>query len=113
LKLWLTRLCEFSAPTTTNIRTRPTVDVGDNGFELKLALIKIVQASQFVGRHMKMRVPISNTFWRSAALSPSRELPETPYYFASSHSHSWGWQNNGSTPIKIEILHGITAPLPS
>ena len=24
-------LCEFSAPTTANIRTGPTVDVGDNG----------------------------------------------------------------------------------
>ena len=54
-------LCEFSAPTITNIRTRPTVNVGDNGFELKPALINMVQASQFYGRHMKMRVHISNT----------------------------------------------------
>ena len=38
-------LREFSAPTTANIRTRPTVNVGDNGFELKLALINMVQAS--------------------------------------------------------------------
>jgi hypothetical protein len=28
-------LCEFSAPTTTNIRTGQETDVGDNGFELK------------------------------------------------------------------------------
>ena len=35
-------LREFSAPTTTNIRTGPTVNVGDNGFELKLALINMV-----------------------------------------------------------------------
>ena len=36
-------LHEFSAPTTANICTRPTVDVGDNGFELK-PLINMVQA---------------------------------------------------------------------
>ena len=38
-------LHEFSAPTTTNIRTGPKVNVGDNGFELKPALINMVQAS--------------------------------------------------------------------
>jgi hypothetical protein len=38
-------LCEFSTPTTANICTRPAVDVGDNGFELKPALINMVQAS--------------------------------------------------------------------
>jgi hypothetical protein len=38
-------LHEFTAPTIANIRTRPTVDVGDNGFELKRALINMVQAS--------------------------------------------------------------------
>jgi hypothetical protein len=38
-------LCEFSAPTTTNIRTGPEVNVGDNGFEIKLALITMVQAN--------------------------------------------------------------------
>ena len=32
-------LHEFSAPTTANIRTGPTVNIGDNGFELKPALI--------------------------------------------------------------------------
>ena len=41
-------LHEFSAPTTTNIQTGPTVNVGDNGFELKPALINMVKASQFV-----------------------------------------------------------------
>jgi hypothetical protein len=37
-------LCEFSTPTTANIRTEPAVNVGDNGFELKSALISMVQA---------------------------------------------------------------------
>jgi hypothetical protein len=35
---------EFSAPTTANIRTRPEVNIGDNGFELKPAVINMVQA---------------------------------------------------------------------
>jgi hypothetical protein len=38
-------LYEFSAPTTANIRTRPTINVGDEGFELKPALINMVQAN--------------------------------------------------------------------
>ena len=37
-------LCEFFAPTTTNIHTGPTVNVGDNGFKLKPTLINMVQA---------------------------------------------------------------------
>ena len=38
-------LNEFSAPTTANICTRPTVNVGD-----KPAIINMVQASQFCGK---------------------------------------------------------------
>ena len=62
-------LREFSAPTTTNIRTGPTVNVGDNGFKLKLALINMVQASQFCGTthedasaHLQHFLEICNTF---------------------------------------------------
>jgi hypothetical protein len=40
-------LREFSAPTTANIHIGPESNVGDNGFELKPALINMVQASQF------------------------------------------------------------------
>ena len=43
-------LHEFSAPTTANIRTGPAINIGDNAFELKLALINMVQASQFCGK---------------------------------------------------------------
>ena len=38
-------LREFSAPTTANIRIGPIIYVGDNGFELKAALINMVQAN--------------------------------------------------------------------
>ena len=38
-------LREFSTLTTANIRTGPKTNVGDNGFELKPALINMVQAN--------------------------------------------------------------------
>ena len=47
-------LCEFSAPTTTNIRARPIVNVGES-------VATWCKQASFVGRHMKMRVHISNT----------------------------------------------------
>ena len=66
-------LHEFSAPTTANIRTRLTVNVGDNGFELKPALINMVQASQFYGKahedasaHIQHFLEIYNTFTASS-----------------------------------------------
>ena len=62
-------LHEFSTPTTANIRTRPNINVGDNGFNLKPALINMVQASQFCGKahedvsaHLQHLLEIYNTF---------------------------------------------------
>jgi hypothetical protein len=62
-------LCEFSAPTTTNIRTGPAVNVRENGFELKPALITMVQASQFCEKthedasaHLQHFLEIYSTF---------------------------------------------------
>ena len=62
-------LREFSAPTTANIRTGPQVDVGDKAFELKPALINMVQASQFCGKahedasaHLQHFLEICSTF---------------------------------------------------
>jgi hypothetical protein len=46
-------LHEFSAPTIANIRTRPEVNVRYNGFDLKPALITMVQANQFCGKAHK------------------------------------------------------------
>jgi hypothetical protein len=42
-------LHEFSTPTTANIQTGPAADIEQN-FELKPALINMVQASQFCGK---------------------------------------------------------------
>jgi hypothetical protein len=62
-------LHEFSAPTTVNIRTGPTVNVGEDGFELKPALINMVQANQFCGKahedasaHLQHFLEICSTF---------------------------------------------------
>jgi hypothetical protein len=62
-------LREFSAPTTENIRTGPQVNVGEDGFELKPALITLVQASQFCGKahedasaHLQYFLEICSTF---------------------------------------------------
>jgi len=62
-------LREYSAPTTANIRTGPTVDVGDKAFELKPALINMVQSNQFCGKahedanaHLQNFLEICGTF---------------------------------------------------
>jgi hypothetical protein len=62
-------LREFSAPTTANIRTGPAVHVGEEGFELKPALINMVQANQFCGKahedasaHLQHFLEICSTF---------------------------------------------------
>jgi hypothetical protein len=65
-------LREYSAPTLDNIRTGPTIAVGDAAFELKPALISMVQASQFCG---KAHEEPTNTFkisWRYVAHSQSK-----------------------------------------
>ena len=106
-------LHEFSAPSAANIRTRPTVNIGDNVFELRPALFNMVQANQFCGKahedasvHLQHFLEICSTFTIKGVL-------RMPYYFASSHFHFWGRQSNGSTPTKIETLHGKYDPLPS
>jgi hypothetical protein len=62
-------LREFSVLTTANIRTRPAINVGDNGFELKPALINMVQANQFCRKahkdasaHLQHFLEICSTF---------------------------------------------------
>jgi hypothetical protein len=43
-------LCEFIVPSTTNIRTRPTLNTNNLEFELKPSLINMVQATPFSGK---------------------------------------------------------------
>jgi hypothetical protein len=53
---------EFSAPSNINVPTGPTTTVGDGNFELKPALINMMQAN-----------PFSSTFWRCVGLLLSVE----------------------------------------
>jgi hypothetical protein len=60
---------EFSAPSNTNVPTRPTTMVGDGNFELKLALINMVQANLFSGKpnedtdaHLQHFLEVCRTF---------------------------------------------------
>jgi len=62
-------LREFSAPIIANIWTGPAVNTGENGFELKPALITMIQASQFCGKahedasaHLQHFLEICSTF---------------------------------------------------
>jgi hypothetical protein len=63
---------EFSAPTNTNVPTRLTTMVGDGNFELKPALINMVQANLFYGKPNE-DAHVSSTFWRCVGLSLSVE----------------------------------------
>jgi hypothetical protein len=80
-------LHEFSPPTTTNIHTRLEVNVRDNGFELKPALITMVQANQFCGKahedasaHLQHFLKICSTF-------TIKEYLEMLFYSAFSYFH--------------------------
>src|SRR6187551_1233531 len=60
---------EFSAPSSENVRVGPAPPVGDGNFELKPALINMVQASPFCGKphedanaHLQHFLEICNTF---------------------------------------------------
>ena len=61
-------LREFSAPSTENIRTRPTLKTNNLEFELKPSLINMVQATPFSGKthedasaHLQNFLEISST----------------------------------------------------
>ena len=103
---------EFSAPTTTNIRTRPNVNVGDDGFELKLALINIMQASQFCGKahedasaHLQHFLEICSTFTIKGVtkdaillcLFPFSLLGKAKQWFYTNKDRNTTWGNCSTT----------------
>jgi hypothetical protein len=60
---------DFSAPSVANVATEPNVNNGDTNFELKPALITMVQASPFCGKaheddnaHLQHFLEICSTF---------------------------------------------------
>jgi hypothetical protein len=110
LNPWLT--IEFSAPTTSNIRIGLEVNVGDNGFELKPALINMVQASQFCGKahedasaHLQHFLEICGTFTIKRVTKDAILLRLFPFSLLEK-AKQWFYANK-------ETPHGITVPLPS
>jgi hypothetical protein len=62
-------ICDFSAPSATNVATRPNVINGDANFELKPVSITMVQGSPFCGKdhkdanaHLQHLLEICSTF---------------------------------------------------
>jgi hypothetical protein len=101
-------LREFFAPTTANICTRPVIDIGDNAFEVKLALINMVQASQFCGKahedaraHLQHFLEICSTFTikgvtRDAillCLFPFSLLGKEKQWFYANKDNNTTWAN--------------------
>ena len=105
-------LHEFFAPTMANIRTGPTVNVGDNGFELKPALINMVQANQFCGKahkyvsaHLPHFLEICSTFTikgvsKDAILLhpfPFSLLGKTKQWFYANKDRNTTWEQCSTT----------------
>ena len=101
-------LREFSAPTIANIHTGPTVNVGDNGFELKPALINMVQANQFCGKahedtsaHLQYFLEICSTFTIKGVtkdaillrLFPFSLLGKAKHWFYTNKDRNTTWDN--------------------
>ena len=105
-------LREFSAPITANIRTGLTINVGDNGYELKPALINMVQASQFCGKahedasaHLQHFLKICSTFTIKGVtqdaillcLFPFSLLGKAKQWFYANKDRNTTWDNCSTT----------------
>ena len=101
-------LREFSAPTMANIHTGPAVNVGDNSFELKPALINMVQASKFCGKahedasaHLEHFLEICSTFTIKGVtgdaillhLFPFSLLGKAKQWFYANKDRNTTWDN--------------------
>ena len=101
-------LHEFSAPTIANIRTEPNVNVGDNGFELKPALINMVQHIMFCGKahedvsaHIQHFLEICSTFTIKGVtqdatllrLFPFSHLGKAKQWFYANKDRNTTWDN--------------------
>ena len=79
-------LHEFSAPSTENIRTGPTLQTNNLEFELKPSLINMVQATPFSGKaHEDASAHLQN-FQEISSTITSRTSLKTLYYSACFHS---------------------------
>jgi hypothetical protein len=104
-------LRELAAPTTANIRIGPVVNVGEEGFELKPALINMVQANQFCGKahedasaHLQHFLEICSTFTIKGVERDAILLRLFPFSLLA-RVKQWFYAYREKT------LHGISAPL--
>jgi hypothetical protein len=111
-------LHKFSASTTSNIRTGLEINIGDNGFELKPALINMVQASQFCGKahedasaHLQHFLEICSTFTIKGVskdaillcLFPFSLLGKAKQWFYANKDRNITW-NNCSTAFLAKFF---------
>jgi hypothetical protein len=92
-------LREYSAPTSDNIRTGPTVVVGNAAFELRPTMINMVQASQFCGKahedankHHQHFLEICSTFTIKDVPSDAVLLRLLPFSFLG-RAKQWFYSN--------------------
>jgi hypothetical protein len=78
---------EFSAPSNTNVPTKPTTTVGYGNFELKLALINMVQANLFSGKpnehanaHLQHFLEVCRTFTIRGVMDDAIRLRLFPFF---------------------------------
>ena len=105
-------LCEFSAPSAANMCTRPTINIGDNAFELRPALINMVQANQFCGKanedasaHLQHFLEFSSTFTINGVtqnaillrLFPFSLLGKEKQWFYANKDRNTTWDNCSTT----------------
>lgn len=70
------KLCEFSTPTVENIRTRPTLSIDDQEFELKPSLINMVQAISFSGKSYEDASVHLQNFLEVATTITIKDIPD-------------------------------------
>jgi hypothetical protein len=95
-------LREYSAPTPDNIRTGPTVAVGNAAFELKPALINMVQDSQFCGKAHEDANKLLQHFLETRIV-PVRCYGQTTKLFYCSPNYCTGKKHEGSLLETVTI----------
>jgi hypothetical protein len=100
---------DFSAP--SSIRTGPETNIRDSCFELKLALINMVQQSPFCGKvsedanaHLQHFLEICNTFTIRGVTQDAVPLHLFPFSLLERG-------NNGSIPIRRQCHLGRSTPM--
>jgi len=95
-------IAEFSSPSADFVATGPNLNLGDATFELKPALINMVQANPFCGKphedandHLQHFLEVCNTFTVKNITADAIRLR----FF---HFHSWGRRSSGSSPTRAK-----------